>query len=255
VELLHSINNPALPYHNIDGNESLIIEDVPDSLIPRQKLSGKDKVPCLLCGQKEITVKDMRKHVGGHILRDIRDCAAPHECKSQAIGEDPCGFCGLDGCLTQLKKKDGRFTITSTCPYHYPQMQYRSAAQFSKSSPCTNVPIHCPICPSSISQVPQTIWKYNALFHLASEHSTGTTPPTITGQLLVDMFISKEEEKALKIEEEITDLYRKEYNIPDTDGLLEMKEEWEKRKRSESVSTVSSDKPGSKRPKVDTIDE
>jgi hypothetical protein len=38
----------------------------------------------------------------------------------------------------------------------------------------------------------------------------------------VDIFISKEEEKALKIEAEITDLYRKEYNIPDTDGLLEM---------------------------------
>src|SRR6267154_4062642 len=72
---------------------------------------------------------------------------------------------------------------------------------------------------SSISQVPQTIWKYNVLFHLASEHSTGTTPPKITGQLLVNMFVSKEEEKALKIEEEDTDWYRKEHNIPDTDGL------------------------------------
>src|ERR1700683_2354296 len=110
-------------------------------------------------------------------------------------------------------------------------MQYQSAAQFAKSSPCTNVPIHFPICPSSVFQVPQTIWKYNALFHLACEHSTGTTPPTITGQLLVDIFVSKEEEKALKIKE-VTDLYRTKYNIPDTDGLLEMREEWEKRKRS-----------------------
>ena len=91
------------------------------------------------------------------------------------------------------------------------------------------------------------------MFHLASEHSTGTTLPTITGQLLVDIFISKEEEKALKFEEEITDLYRKEYNIPDT--LLEMREEWEKRKRSDTVSTVSSDKPGFKGSKVDTINE
>ena len=123
------------------------------------------------------------------------------------------------------KEENGGFTITSTCPYHYPQMQYQSAAQFSKSSPCTNVPIHCPICPSSISQVPQTFWKYNALFLLASEHSTGTTPPTIPGQLLVDIFVSKEEEQALKIEEEVIDLYRKEYNIPDTDGLLEMRED------------------------------
>ena len=107
-------------------------------------------------------------------------------------------------------------------------------------------------CPSSISQVPQTIWKYNALFHLASEHSTGTIPPTITGQLLVDTFISKKEEKALKIEAEITYLYKKEYNIPDTDDLLEMRG---KRRRSDTVSTISSDKPDSKRFKVDTINE
>ena len=58
------------------------------------------------------------------------------------------------------------------------------------------------------------------------------------------MFVSKEEEKALKIEEEVTDFYRKE---PDTYGLLEMQEEWEKRKRSDTVSTVSSDKPGQKK--------
>ena len=82
VELLHSINNPALPCHNIDGNESLIVEDILDFLIPREKLSGKDKVPCLLCRQKEITLKVMQKHVRGHILYDLCDCAAPHECKS-----------------------------------------------------------------------------------------------------------------------------------------------------------------------------
>jgi hypothetical protein len=52
----------------------------------------------------------------------------------------------------------------------------------------------------------------------------------------------------LKIEE-VTDFYRKEYDTPDTDGLLEMQEEWEKRKRSDTISesTVSSDKPGWKK--------
>jgi hypothetical protein len=43
-------------------------------------------------------------------------------------------------------------------------------------------------------------------------NSTGITPPTITGQLLVDIFVLEEEEIALKFEEEVTDLYRKEYN-------------------------------------------
>ena len=190
------------------------------------------------------------------MLCDIHDCAAPDECKSQTIGKNPCGFCGLDGCLTQLlKKKGGGFTITSTCPYHYAEMQYQAAAQFAKSSPCTNVPIHCPICPSSVSQAPQTIWKYNALVHLASEHSTDGTPPKIPKQLLVDIFVSKEEGKALKIGGQVTDFYRREHDIPDTEGLLEMQEEWEKRKRSDTISTVSSDQPGRKKTQVATIQE
>ena len=71
----------------------------------------------------------------------------------------------------------------------------------------------------------------------------------------MDIFVSKEEEKALKIEEEVTDLYRMDHNIPDTDGLLEMREEWEKRKRSDTMSTASSDKHGTKRSKVHTINE
>src|SRR5882762_3923851 len=78
---------------------------------------------------------------------------------------------------------------------HNAQMQYKAAAKFSKSSPCTNVPIHCLICPTSVSIAPQTIWKYNALLHLISEHSTGFTPPKIPRQLLSHMDITKEEEK------------------------------------------------------------
>ena len=226
----------------MNGNKSLVVENLPDHLVPKQKLAGKDKLPCFLCGQENVALKDMWKHVGGHILCNLCDCATPNECKLKEIGENICGFCGLDGCLTQLvEKKNSGFTITSTCPYHYDQMQYGAAAQFAKSSPCTNVPIHCPLYPSSISQVPQTIWKYNALPHLISQHSTGTTPPAITGQLLLDIFISKDEEKA-------TEDYRKEHNMPDTEGLLEMRLDWEKRKRSDTVSTVSLDKPLSKAP-------
>ena len=122
----------AISWHR---NESLIVQDVPDVLTLRQKLSGKGKVPCLLCGQAEIVLKDMWKQVGGHILHDQCDCAASNECGLWEIGNNLCGFCGLHGCLTQiLKKKDGGF-ITSTCAYHYVQMQYWSAAQFSKCSP------------------------------------------------------------------------------------------------------------------------
>ena len=69
------------------------------------------------------------------------------------------------------------------------------------------------------------------------------------------IYFKRGREKAFLLNEEVTDLYRREYNIPDTDDLLEMREEWEKRKRSDTISTVSSDKPGSKRPKVYPITE
>ena len=41
-------------------------------------------------------------------------------------------------------------------------------------------------------------------------------------QLLADMHIRKEEEKALNIEEEATDSWREEHNIPGTESLLKM---------------------------------
>jgi hypothetical protein len=46
-----------------------------------------------------------------------------------------------------------RIIITSNCKYHYVQMQYKAAAKFSRS---TNVPIHCPICPISMSETKQS---------------------------------------------------------------------------------------------------
>jgi hypothetical protein len=58
----------------------------------------------------------------------------------------------------------------------------------------------------------------------------------------------------LKIED-VADSYKMDHDIPDTDsdGVLEMREEWEKRKRSDTMSTVSSDKHGTKRSKVHTM--
>jgi hypothetical protein len=83
------------------------------------------------------------------------------------LGENPCGFCRQDGCFTSLlEKKSGnsiKISITSNCHYHYERMQYKHAATSSSTMPCTNVPIHCPLCPTSVSGNQQTIWKYNAL--------------------------------------------------------------------------------------------
>ena len=51
------------------------------------------------------------------------------------------------------------------------------------------------------------------------------TSSTITGQLQGNIFISKGREEALKVKEEVIDLYRIEYNILYSDGLLEMRED------------------------------
>jgi hypothetical protein len=67
--------------------------------------------------------------------------------------------------------------------------------------PCGNVPICCPKWPTSVSGNQQTIWKYNALYHLIAEHSNGGILPEIPGELLVKMFIHKKEEQALGIGE------------------------------------------------------
>jgi hypothetical protein len=88
-------------------------------------------------------------------------------------------------------------------------MQYKKASDFSKTLLCTNVPICYPLGHTGVPGDPQTIWKYNVLYHLISEYSSGSTPPPIPGQLLVQIFITKEEEKALGILEHITVDWRK----------------------------------------------
>ena len=68
--------------------------------------------------------------------------------------------------------------------------------------------------------------------------------------LLVQIFITKEEEKALGISEPITVDWRKQNNIPDSDGV-----ELQTRKRSDTVSTAHSDSHDQKRNKLEEIQE
>src|SRR6266481_518831 len=100
VESLPSINDSgSLPYHDTTGAEILFLERIPDGVIPKPKLDPKKPVECCLCG-----------------------------------GEIICGFCGPDGCLTQLQeKKKGSLSVASNCSYHYAAMSYKAAAKFSKA--------------------------------------------------------------------------------------------------------------------------
>ena len=118
------------------------------------------------------------------------------------------------------------------------------AMKCMKSTPYTNVPIHCTLCPPSLSGQPHTIWKYNDIYHLAKYHadwgssSDNLTLPRIPGQLLVNSFITLEEENLMGIDEILTEDWRDENQILDTDRIEEMQEELKQARAESSVSVT-----------------
>lgn len=125
-------------------------------------------------------------------------------------------------------------------------MNYKSATQSTKSSPCTNVPIYCPLCPLNFSGELPAIWKYNAVAHLLYNHPEEVTGehnmyklPPVPGQLMIDMFISRREEALMGIEDEVTLNWREENEIPGSDFIEDLRvEEQQKRGRSGTLSVV-----------------
>lgn len=123
-------------------------------------------------------------------------------------------------------------------------MSYKSALQPSRRPPCTNVPIHCPLCPPTLSGEPRTIWKYNTLSHMICEHPEPIPGipdtyklPSIPGQLLVDMFMTQKEETWMGVAKEETLGYRKENELPGSDDMEAIKAT-AKRERAETLSVV-----------------
>ncbi|KAJ7772157.1 hypothetical protein B0H14DRAFT_2158842, partial [Mycena olivaceomarginata] len=149
----------------------LTIKDLPPQLVPKKKLGANEIVACFICGTG-IKLSMMRNHVGHHILFAFYQLPDPKATKME-VGTDPCGWCGRKGCYTQLTASSKGVKFLSNCDYHYAKMNYKSATTSTAATPCTNVPIHCVLCDKSISGPRQTIWKYNAMFHLFSEHSPG----------------------------------------------------------------------------------
>jgi hypothetical protein len=143
--------------------------------------------------------------------------------------------------MVQLARKGTSHSISSSCKYDYTSMSYGMATKCTKNSPCTNVPIHCPLCPKALFGQPRTIWKYKVMYHLAETHvdiGIDDTLPKIPGELLVNAFITSEEERLMGIEADLTAEFREENRIPDTDGIQELREVL---KRTRAESTVSVD--------------
>ena len=104
------------------------------------------------------------EHIGSHILYDPTII--------QAI--EP--LCGLYLCPSQLCLKKGRGANgnlridqrTSKGCLIKMNYSYSIAAESTASSPCSNVPIRCLICP----QTDPTIWKYFIKVHFKEKHKT-----------------------------------------------------------------------------------
>jgi hypothetical protein len=85
-----------------------------------------------------------------------------------------------------------------------------------------------------ISGEPQMIWKYNAIYHLLSEHPfngifdpDSTVSPKLPRVMAVNMFISQKEESLLKVAGAATLKKQETYQLSGSNNVEEIKEELE----------------------------
>ena len=126
------------------------------------------------------------EHIGAHILFN----------NNLILSLEPCGLClrPSPSCVFYLRKGKGAGSSCqvdlrcSRCP-RLQRFSYQSASIEAPNSPCTNVPIVCPLCPSTASAV----WKYNMRAHFSKHHPTASF-----GDHFPDMHISNSERDALQ---------------------------------------------------------
>ncbi|EJD46305.1 hypothetical protein AURDEDRAFT_124089 [Auricularia subglabra TFB-10046 SS5] len=133
---------------------------------PDNSSVGVDKLACDRCSSnvKIESVPNLVNHVAAHILYDaaVRKTA------------QYCGFClNSDGkCQFFLRKKgdspkNQQLDLErSMCPRLPTQFSYGAASKSKTSSPSSNVPLWCPMCPDGSPAV----WKYNMKLHFESSH-------------------------------------------------------------------------------------
>ena len=133
-----------------------------------------------------LKIHDLLLHIRAHLLFDT--------------SLDPtlqlCGLCFQPSplCIFFLRKGKGTGSSsqidmrTSRCP-NLVVFSYLSAAKEATNSPCTNVPVICSLCPSTLSAV----WKYNIKAHFEKFHT-----PTAYRTYSANFVISESEREGLK---------------------------------------------------------
>ncbi|KZT31449.1 hypothetical protein SISSUDRAFT_973947, partial [Sistotremastrum suecicum HHB10207 ss-3] len=163
----------------------------------RDHLHGAQKQFCPYCPKASAIPLDFTNgpavisHMAQHLRFDPKILHDPERC----------GFCLRPNhlCIFFLKKPKGaNSTIqiddkkSGGClnygPFGVKRINYAAAAQSTPSSPCSNVPLKCPICPDAAPAV----WKYGMKAHL-KKHDANLAEYTHLWE------ISRAEEEALKI--------------------------------------------------------
>ncbi|KAF8999622.1 hypothetical protein BDQ17DRAFT_1246269 [Cyathus striatus] len=109
-----------------------------------------------------LSAPELLKHMGAHILHDVR----LHNVNNA------CGLClsSTNSCIIHLVNKGNTMQISmdkSKC-MNLRKFHLKQATKHTDHSPCTNYPIKCNICPDNAP----AIWKYNLQSHILSAHPT-----------------------------------------------------------------------------------
>ncbi|KIK78312.1 hypothetical protein PAXRUDRAFT_78871, partial [Paxillus rubicundulus Ve08.2h10] len=152
---------------------------------------------CPVC-EKTVKHKALRSHMGGHILQ-AQMGISEDDINVPVSMVDPCGFCGQSGHPVWLVKEGRKRTFqpSSSCPFSI-IFSIGAAANSMKTSPSTNAPIRCPLCPSSSSDC-STVWKYNMAHHISTVHSGLNPNQPLPLVLATAMKITCSEQQALGI--------------------------------------------------------
>ncbi|KAG6848163.1 hypothetical protein H0H93_002810, partial [Arthromyces matolae] len=150
------------PYRESSGKACFITEPNDNMDIGRDVLHI-----CPRCSPEVPLDQKRPQQILAHIAAHIR-----HD-SSIDVDSEPCGFCLRPSrlCrvyLTKGKGAKGNLRVDSKrseCP-NFVSFKYQVAAQSTQSSPCSNVPLQCPLCLPSTPAV----WRYNFSHHLETEH-------------------------------------------------------------------------------------
>ncbi|KAI4518588.1 hypothetical protein K525DRAFT_208163 [Schizophyllum commune Loenen D] len=106
------------------------------------------------------------EHIASHILYDR---------KNVDLSTEPCGLCLRPYTVCQIHVKISNRRGKSSTPRidwkrstctNQVAFQYKNAMESTGSSPCSNVPLRCPLCPTAAPAV----WRYNLCAHFKRAH-------------------------------------------------------------------------------------